>query len=119
MSMFSIEKVRTEGTMAVLQLNGRFGAEAAQDFKEYCNTLHDGGIQHLIVDLSHVTFVASIGAGTLMIATQVFSRDGGSMQLVALSEPVARVVNLLNLDRFLDIQPSEQEALEWLAAKQD
>lgn len=117
--MFNIKQVRTDGAVAVLQLNGRFGADSAQGFKDYCHKLREGGVRHLIVDLSRVTFVASIGAGTLMITTQVFARDGGSMQVVALSEPVARVVNLLNLDRFLKIQASEEAALEWLAAKQD
>ena len=115
---FKLEERNMQAPTAVIGLSGRFGAQGAQEFRDYCSALGDQGYLHAIVDLADVTFMASIGAGTLMIMTQVLLRNGGSMQIINLSESVARVVNLLNLDRFLEIRPGEQEALDWLAAKQ-
>ncbi|NIO29125.1 MAG: STAS domain-containing protein [Candidatus Latescibacteria bacterium] len=109
---FWLEETKLEHPIAVIRIGGRFGSEGAQKFRDFCVNLRIENYQHLVVDMTDVAFIASIGAGTLMIMTQVFTRINGTLQLVNLSEPVLRVVNLLNLDRFLMIKSSEKEALE-------
>jgi anti-anti-sigma factor len=65
-----------------------------------------------VLNLSGVTFVASSGAGTLLVLTREFKKAGGNVRLVQLSDAVEMVVDILNLKQLLTIDLSEMEAFQ-------
>ena len=66
----------------------------------------------LIVDMSEVSFVASLGVRHLMMAAKTIDRRGGKMVLFAASEPVADVLGTMGLTELIPIVSSEAEALD-------
>ena len=73
-------------------------------------TLKSRDVKHVILDMADVTFIASSGIGALIVASGEFDILGGSFQVASLSEPVKRAIRLLNLEQFLEIAASEDEA---------
>ena len=95
----------------ILRLRGRIEAFGAQQLRERCAELHETGCERLVIDLDGVTFVASSGLGTFLLLTEEFRSAGGRLVLAAPCTGVVQVLDLLNLDQFLDISPSIEGAL--------
>ena len=113
---FAITEAPTAGAARVLRVAGRLDARNAQTLLRRCREMEEGGHRQLVINLSEVTIVASSGVGTLLAVTEEVQDAGGVIHLVALSEPVRSVVELLNLTQFLHIASTEAEALEAIGA---
>jgi anti-anti-sigma factor len=101
---------------AVARVTGRLDAKNAQELLRHAREARERGKKRLIINLAQVSFVASSGVGTLLALTEEFQDAGGAVHLVALSEAVRSVIELLNLTQFLNIGENEQEALQTLGA---
>ena len=99
-------------------VGGRLGASGAQDMLRRCESLIEEGFVHLIVDMAEVSFMASSGAGALVVLSERFRVKNGSVQIVRPSSAVSRVIDLLNIHRFLVLSESVEAAeAQILAAK--
>jgi anti-anti-sigma factor len=112
---FSITEAPRQGA-AILRVTGRLDARNAQTLLRTCRVHEEKGDRNLVINLAEVTFVASSGVGTLLALTEELADAGGSVHLVALSDPVKSVIELLNLTQFLNLGASEDEALEAIGA---
>jgi anti-sigma B factor antagonist len=70
--------------------------------------------KNLVLNLAGVSFIASSGVGALLALMEEFRKGPGCLRLVEVSPAVRSVVKLLNLERFLSIDGSEQQAFEAL-----
>jgi anti-sigma B factor antagonist len=100
-----------ETKVNVLRLSGRLEATGAQRLRQQCLELRGQGMLRLILELSGLTFVASSGLGTFLLLTEEFGNAGGKVVLAALNPNVLSVIKLLNLDKFLIIEDSLDQAL--------
>ena len=113
---FSITEATHEQGAIVLRVTGRLDARNAQTLLRTCRDHEEKGNRTLVINLAEVTFVASSGVGTLLALTEELADAGGSVHLVALSDPVNSVVELLNLTQFLNLGATEAEALGAIGA---
>jgi len=113
---FCLTDLKIDRPVAVIEATGRLNSHGARDLLMKCETLYDQGHTKVILKLSGVTFVASSGAGTLVKLTYDFLERGGFFQVAAVSDPVMRVIDLLNSRQFLNIAADVDEALETLEA---
>ena len=97
--------------VSIIQVSGRLDAEGAVTFREYCGGYRAVNDKPLLIDLAGVTFVASSGVGTLLVLTDAFSEAGKEIAFYNLSEVVDQVVDFLNLQEFLCLASSLEEAL--------
>jgi len=109
--------VEEENDLAtVFRVTGRLDAKNAQELLRKAKDARERGKKRLIINLAQVSFVASSGIGALLALTEEFQDLGGAVHLVALSEAVSSVVELLNLTQFLRIGENEREVLQALGA---
>ena len=101
--------------MTVLQAQGIMDAKTTPALIERCQAAKSEG-QNLVLDLSRITFIASSGIGGLLALAEEFTQAGLNVRFAALSQAVASVVQLLNLDGFLNIDDSVSEATDRMAA---
>ncbi|QDV90866.1 Putative anti-sigma factor antagonist [Phycisphaerae bacterium RAS2] len=73
--------------------------------------LLDQGKTRLVLDLSHVAFIGSLGIGDLVRVVTQANSMGGKVILAALSPFVDGVLKTTKLDRFFDVSPSVDEAV--------
>jgi N-acetylglucosaminyldiphosphoundecaprenol N-acetyl-beta-D-mannosaminyltransferase len=81
----------------------------------------------LIVNLARAEFLDSSAMGALVALANRAREAGGGLRLVSVSPPVARILSLVRLDRFFDIDDDVETSLKscrissetWVAPEQD
>jgi anti-anti-sigma factor len=112
-----VEILELAGTpaRAVLRVSGALHAGSATPLVQRCIEIQAEG-RDVVLDLSGISFLGSGGIGTLLMLAEQFQEQGGVIRFAALSPPAREVVRLLNLDRFLGIHETVEDALAKLAA---
>jgi anti-anti-sigma factor len=72
-----------------------------------------GSNRNILVDMSGVTFVASIGIRTLVLGAKTVQRRGGRLLLIS---PQAAVEQVLEMTGVLDLLPVVRDEAEAIAA---
>jgi anti-sigma B factor antagonist len=75
-----------------------------------------GGSQNVIIDMSGVTFIASIGIRSLVASAKALARKGGRLILVGLTAPVHEVLQTAGITELVSTATSDDEALQMLAS---
>ena len=105
-----ISKPEDRGGTVLLRVKGRLDVKTAPILLQRVAEIQANG-QNLVLNLSEVSFMGSSGIGALLVLVEQFQEQGGSVRFASLSPAVDSVVKLLNLDRFLSIDPTENESL--------
>ena len=106
---FRIEGPVESGRFAVLRVWGHLNAATAAELLDRARLLRDQS-RPLLVNLSGVSFIASSGVGALLALGEEYREAELEICYVELSSAVESVIKLLNLDAFLAIASSEEEA---------
>lgn len=97
------------GSIATVRLSGRLDISGADVIAMPLATL-SGSKAGLVVDLSEVTALASIGIRHLISAAKVLARRGGRLVLLNPNNTVADILATTGVSDFLHIAHSESEA---------
>ncbi len=103
------------GRAVVMRARGRLDARTSPLLLQRAEQARPAG-GHLVLNLAEVSFLSSAGVGALMVLAEKARQDGGSLRLAPVSAAARSVLGVLNLDRFLTIDGSEDEAISALEA---
>jgi len=78
--------------------------------------LVEGGVQSLVLDMSHCLYSDSAGLGTLIHTFGVLSERGGSMRLCGVNERLAAMFKMTRTDALLPCDPDRAASLAALAS---
>ena len=98
-----LQTVDLPGNIVQLNLDGRLdlqGTEAINVKFTYLTTVHAG---KYIVDLSQVTFLASVGIRMLLTCARTQASRGGKMVLAAPAPPVRKVLEAAGVDQLVPL----------------
>ncbi len=109
---FTMTQASENNSIPVLHLAGRLDADGAHALRTRVLEFKERGNTRVIVHISELEFVASSGLGTFLLLTEEFLDVGGSISFVAPSPDVQQVISLMNIDQFLNLVATEEEALE-------
>jgi len=110
------KRIPNSGSSVILQLKGRLETVAAHELRDAAHEILSNGDHNLVLNLAEVEFVSSTGLGTFLLLTEEFNEAGGRVILAEPSRAVLEVVSLLNLDQFLNVEDSVEEALALIDA---
>lgn len=105
----------TLGRVTLFRVAGRLDARTTPQLQARCTEVRKPGIQ-MVLNLAEVSFVSSSGVGTLLAIAEETRMVGGGLRISPPSAAVRSAIQLLNLDQFLTIDSSEQQALDALEA---
>lgn len=88
-------------------LDGHTFTQLEQDMQQ----LLQPEINHLVIELAELTYIASSGIGTLISANQTVNQRGGKLHLVKPTAMVREVFNILGLAALFPIHETTAEAL--------
>ena len=97
------------GSIATVKLSGKLDISGAGAVEMPLATL-SGAKSGLVIDLSEVTFIASIGIRHLVAANRALARRGGRLVLLNPSDMVTDVLTTAGVTDILRIVRSEAEA---------
>lgn len=85
----------------------------AQDAKEFRKLMEAefAGKGNALLDLKNVRFIDSSGLGAILGCMRVIEGGGGGLRLCGLSPEVKKAVELVRMDRLLDVHATRDEAL--------
>ena len=101
-----------DGRVAVVHLDGRLNMVSAPRLKSAVEEVVDGGTPRVVVDLSDVAFMDSSGLGALIAALKKARQAQGDLRIAGVTEQVATVLSLTNLDRVLRPFPTVEAATD-------
>ena len=108
----SIEARRLEGGVMLLKLRGSLDLDSTPKLSAVLDDLAPEGRHRAVLDLSQVDHVSSVGWGMLLDVAAKLERVGGGMRLVAISEGVRKIYDLLELGYKLKSVASVEEAVQ-------
>src|SRR5262245_19271873 len=112
---FEIIEGETRGRAAVARVRGRLDAGGVQLLLAHTSKVLATD-RNLVLNLSEVSFIGSSGIGALLVTVELYRQQHHDVRIVAVSQAVALVIQVLNLVRFLPLEDSEEDGLSALAA---
>ena len=106
-----IDKTDLGGSITRLKLVGRLDINGAA-MAEIPISLAAKNCQRLVIDMSEVSYVSSLGVRHLVMAAKMLDRVGGKVVLFAVTEPVAEVFETMAITDIIPMAASESAALE-------
>lgn len=103
-------KSRSFGSVAILELSGRFDAYEAPAVREWLEKTEESGSTKVVVNLAGVNFIDSTGMSTLVQGMKHCRQQGGDLYLCSLQKPVCIIFELTRLDKAFQIYSDEEEA---------
>lgn len=107
-----IVKSDVETGVAVLRLDGRLNLVSAPRLKAAIDESVEAGRTRVVVDLAAVSFMDSSGLGALIAGLKKARQASGDVRITGVTQQVATVLQLTNLDRVLRAHPSVEAATD-------
>ena len=114
MEQFSCEAQLLDETLGLIAVHGEVDLATCDRIREAVETLRVQGIQRLVFDLMHVSFLDSSGVGVLVEEYRVLlmEHEGHHSLHIAATDPtVLRVLQLTGLDKVFLIHATKADAL--------
>ncbi|MFN0203548.1 MAG: STAS domain-containing protein [Bacteroidia bacterium] len=90
------------------KLDSRF----APDLKNEFVALKELGVRYVVLNLEQVNHVDSSGLSAFLIGNRTCGELNGALVLCSLSKGVSNLIKISQLDKVLNILPTQQEAIE-------
>ena len=120
MQPFHLESVTAGRDCAVLRIDGEIDAYAAPQISERVLDLARNGTVHVIADLRGAGFLDSAGLGALVGSHTGLRARGGSLTLVASTDPVLQTLQITGLSDAFALHSCVRDAItadqHWQAA---
>ena len=85
--------------------------EFISDMQHILNSGAKGTVK-VVLDLARLTYISSIGLGTLVRVHNRFKKAGAGLKFANLHTNVGSILHFSHLDRVFDLYPSIDEAVE-------
>lgn len=102
--------------VTIVAVAGRLDAAATRQLAEQLTALIGAGRSRLVIDVSRLDYIGSMGLRALLIACGHAAQAQGRLVLCGLTAPVQRVIELGGFGSSLDSYASRAEALAALSA---
>ena len=103
--------VNQQSDAIVVGLTGSADMTEVDTLKKQLLKYIQGEHLHVVIDLSELTFISSMGLGSLIQAHQLSQDRRGHLSLANPQTGVAKVLQTTQLDHLFDIYPSVEEAI--------
>jgi len=102
---------RVDENTQALDLEGEVDVYTAPALRQEIMDQVDGGVKHLLVNLSKVEYLDSTGLGILIGGVKRIKEQGGAMRLVGPSPRISRIFEITGLNKIFDVYGTEADAL--------
>ena len=109
--------VTWSGRTAVVTAAGEIDLTNAESLRDSLLSALNAGALGLVVDLTATTFLDSAGVTALVRASRRTQASEATLRLAVTAPAVLRVLNLVGIDRMLQVHPSVADAVASLPAQ--
>lgn len=80
--------------------------------------LNADDFKNVIIDLTDTRYCDSSGLSAILVANRLCKNSGGTFVLCGLQRSVSKLISISQLDTILNITPTLQEAVDFLAMEE-
>jgi anti-sigma B factor antagonist len=99
------------GRTAVVGVSGEIDITNAEGLRDVLLSALNAGAAALVVDMTSTTFLDSAGVTALVRATRRATSTDATLRLAVAGAAVLRVLNLVGIDRLVEVHASLSDAL--------
>ena len=100
-SKFSVSMAKTNETTRVLTVSGNISAATANQFERKINDAFDLGAKTIIINMTNVHFLSSMGIRVILASYKKALKLEGSLKIERPSESVRNVIGMTHLDMLM------------------
>ena len=106
-------KTTIEDSIVILAIEGSLSSEEKMALDKEINQ-HLDRLSHLVLDLSHVSFIDSASLGTIVKFYMLFQKKGRHLLLANMSKQIFEVFNLTGVARQIRIFDNTKSAVDFI-----
>jgi anti-sigma B factor antagonist len=107
----------TNRNILVLRADGGLNSESADQMIKQLEEMIASGMRRMIIDCSKLDYISSLGIGKLIGMNRRLKEAGGEVRLASVGGMMARILELVRLNKVFAIYPDvEQARLSFQAA---
>lgn len=110
-----LDVARRDG-LVVCRICGELDSSNSRELLDSLDREVSAGNSRVVFSLAELDYIDSSGLGALVKCLKQSRASGGDVKLCGLKPEVKKVLELTRLDRIFDIFPTEDDAVENLAA---
>jgi len=99
------------GDKIVLHVAGRMDAESAHQFELRCESCIAEGLTSIVIDLSDLAYISSLGLRSVVAASKKARDKGGEIRICGISGLVRQVFEITKLSQVFPLHDSVESAL--------
>lgn len=110
-------KVNTQdyNEVTVVELQGELDADAAEQFRETITGIAANGKMGVVLDMSHISFIAGDGLEQLLWARDYCNENSMELRLAGLDENCLKILDVARLEKEFDHHPELAAAVKSFA----
>jgi anti-anti-sigma factor len=108
-------KEETRGKVKVIGLRGRLDASSYPAVEKQLQSLMDRGEERLVLDLSELTYISSLGLRAFIVVAKNIQRVNGRLALAGLNDHIYEIFKIARFTSIFSILPSCEEAVAYCA----
>ncbi len=109
-----IQSEELDAGLCKVSMSGRLDMQGAQEIETQLAAMTSGKSGKVVVDISEVSFLASLGLRTLLSTAKSLAKAGGKMVLVGPQANVAEVLKVSGIYNIIPIYDSMTSAMQAL-----
>jgi len=111
MSLIQITQRNEKVPVTVFQIRDRISIENFAELENLTKEAYEKGMRSLILDLSPLTGITSIGVRAIVVIHKILSANGGSpLKLVGINPRIRNVLQIAGITQFIEVYDTVDEA---------
>lgn len=103
---------RKSADVILVDISGRIDSFTAEKLEEDLSAMINAGKQKFIINFEKTNYISSAGLKVFLAAYKKLSPNNGKIKFVNMPDSVLKVFAIAGFDKFFEIYPTENEALE-------
>ena len=104
-------KEETRGKVKIVGLQGKLDANSSPAVEKCLQALMDRGEERLVLDLSELTYISSLGLRVFIAVAKNIQKVNGKLALAGLNDHIYEVFKIARFTNIFSIYPTCDEAV--------
>ena len=110
----NVNKTECPAQVSCFDLSGKIYHENVTKMEKALNKALETGTKNIVINCEDLTIIDSSGLSVFVDVIKKLSKRSGSLHLCAMNESVKKIFKLTNLEKFIEIYPDLESAIEKL-----
>lgn len=112
MALVQISQAQGRVPVTIFQLQDRVNLGNYKELEQTAQQAFDNGMRNLIIDLSQLSSLSSIGVRSLVVIHKMLAVDDAKhLKLAGLNEPIHEMLRVAGITQFIDVYDSIKDAI--------